>query len=398
MNAAPAMAAEAPRYRQLAGGVILAVGLGSLHAYSVLLAGLEQEVTATRADVSLAYSVAIVSLTAAVLLRPRLTAGVSAAGLAVVVGGICLLGLSIAAAATHVGMLVLGYGCLYGVANGLGYGLFLDRSAAALPRRRGLGMGLVTGAYAAGAMLFSFVLSEVARVTSARTALAVLAIAIAIFAALAALLFRDASTGREPEPDLAPVVATPSAGVQAWHWTIYFLGALGGLVSIGHAAGILRTAGASPETLALAPIIVALGNCGGSIAGGRVADLIPGGRAMAIACALTAGAVLWIAQSSSPGPALAGFFVVGFAYGGLISIIPAALAASYGPTTGGIVFGRVFTAWAAAGLCGPWAAGFIYDIDGSYRWALYLAAGCAAAATILALADAHRLAKSPDMS
>ena len=38
------------------------------------------------------------------------------------------------------------------------------------------------------------------------------------------------------------------------------------------------------------------------------------------------------------------------------------------------IYGRVFTAWGAAGLLGPWLAGVLFDLSGDYRIALLVAA------------------------
>ena len=37
------------------------------------------------------------------------------------------------------------------------------------------------------------------------------------------------------------------------------------------------------------------------------------------------------------------------------------------------VYGRVFTAWGAAGLIAPWLAGFLYDRYGGYGLAMAMA-------------------------
>ena len=68
------------------------------------------------------------------------------------------------------------------------------------------------------------------------------------------------------------------------------------------------------------------------------------------------------------------FSVVGFAYGAIIAVYPAAVTAHYGAARSARVYGRVFTAWGLAGLAGPWLAGALYDLSGTYSVALGLAA------------------------
>ncbi|MCY4310722.1 MAG: YbfB/YjiJ family MFS transporter, partial [Rhodospirillaceae bacterium] len=52
----------------------------------------------------------------------------------------------------------------------------------------------------------------------------------------------------------------------------------------------------------------------------------------------------------------------------------------YGPTHLGRIYGKMLTAWGAAGLSAPLVAGALYDWTGSYTLALLLAAGAAVVA------------------
>ncbi len=68
----------------LIAALLLTFGLGSVHAFSVLIEPLEARFGASRADVSLIYSIALISLTIAVLfghkIYHRLTPPMMAAG------------------------------------------------------------------------------------------------------------------------------------------------------------------------------------------------------------------------------------------------------------------------------------------------------------------------------
>ena len=80
-----------------------------------------------------------------------------------------------------------------------------------------------------------------------------------------------------------------------------------------------------------------------------------------------------LATTSSWSLAIALLSLAGFAYGALIAIYPFAITLQYGVDAGPAVYGRVFLAWGASGLAGPWLAGALYDAGGSYG----LAAGIA---------------------
>ena len=59
--------------------------------------------------------------------------------------------------------------------------------------------------------------------------------------------------------------------------------------------------------------------------------------------------------------AMFGLGVVGLTYGALIAAYPAVISKLFGVLRGVKIYGRVFTAWGAAGLVGPWLAGALFD-------------------------------------
>ena len=104
--------------------------------------------SASRAEVSLIYSFALVALTASVLLGHFVFGKMGAAMLSFV---ICLVGAGgayLAGIATTLPTVWIGYSLLFGAANGFGYGFALQISAQAFPKRKGVAMGVVTAFYA----------------------------------------------------------------------------------------------------------------------------------------------------------------------------------------------------------------------------------------------------------
>ena len=115
------------------GASILSAILGSVHAFSVFLVPLEVTFNVSRTCSSLTYSIALLALTLAVFLGPRIYGRWSPG---VIVTASCLLGAAGAALAALAPMFLgvwLGYGLLFGLANGLGYGFGLQLAAHANP-------------------------------------------------------------------------------------------------------------------------------------------------------------------------------------------------------------------------------------------------------------------------
>lgn len=348
-----------------AAGLLCAV-LGSIHAFSVFIAPLEAAHSASRAAVGATYGGALAALTAMVLAGPLLYARLGRACLPLS-GLVAAAGALIASGAGGMPGVWLGYSLIFGAANGLGYGYGLQIAARANPGREGAAMGAVTAAYALGAAAAPPLFARLVEGGGFAPAMQGLAAALLAAAAGAALLMRGAAVSL-PRFGPAPSAAeAPTARL----WVAYGAGVAAGLMTIGHAAEITREAGA-PTAPWAAPAAIAVANMAGSLAGGRAADRLRPSRALAAPPLLAAGALILLA--SVPALALPALALIGFAYGALIAACPAAIARTWGMAAGPAIYGRVFTAWGAAGLAAPLTAGALFDLTGGYGAALLIAA------------------------
>ncbi|MEM7241946.1 MAG: MFS transporter [Pseudomonadota bacterium] len=352
--------------------------LGSVHAFSIFLVPLETALDVSRTRVSFTYSLALVFLTATVLLGPKIYGRYAPHHLFLGVGILGGLGALIAGVSTSVFGVWLGYGLLFGVANGLGYGFGLQYAARANPMYPGVAMGIVTAAYAFGAAVAPILfvrLLDMGGFTAAMLALAVSIIAASLVAALlvkaVGCTFSDATRrARVPLPK-ALIIRL---------WFAYGMGVAAGLMAIGHAAGIASAAGVTPW---LAPAVIAVCNLCGSLIAGHQADHIAPNRVLPILAVISVSGLIMLLVL--PTATLIGLALVGFAYGGTIAAYPAIIAKRFPGDAGPRAYGRVFTAWGFAGLCAPALAGLLFDFYGRYGTALWLAAGLAVIAAILAL-------------
>ena len=349
---------------------LVAMGLGSVHAYSVLLQPLESALNADRSSISLGYSLALVCITLAVFLGPRLY---TLAGPGLTLSLACDLaafGLLLVAFYPSLWTLWLGYGLLFGLGNGLGYGYALQRAASTMPGREGLTMGLVTAAYGLGSALFALPLAAISHGDRPFLALTALAFALLGIGGAAVWLFHRAGAAPMEKTATAPTHVRP-VGL----WIAYFGIVLAGLMTIGHATGIAAAAGAG-AFLWIAPVVFALTNTTAAAFGGVLADRLPA-RTLQVAFSGAAAAALCATALFAKGAlTFVLLALIGASYGATISIFPALIAKRFG-SEGPAVYGRVFTAWGVAGLLGPWLAGAVFDVTGGYTWALALAAGLA---------------------
>jgi len=73
----------------------------------------------------------------------------------------------------------------------------------------------------------------------------------------------------------------------------------------------------------------------------------------------------------------------GFGYAAIGPVVPAMVAEVFGKLNMGAIFGAVTAGGALGGAAGPYIAGLIFDVSGSYVWAWVLGLACVAVSTYL---------------
>jgi MFS family permease len=119
---------------------------------------------------------------------------------------------------------------------------------------------------------------------------------------------------------------------------------------------------------------------------GAVADRVGARRTLIASMALQAIVVSLLGMLAGPW-ALAGLAVVfGIAYGGVFAQFPVLIREYFGATQMGAVYGAQGFMGAVGMAVGPYLAGLIHDITGTYRVPFWLSGGVAATSMFLAYA------------
>ena len=368
-----------------AAGLLMAA-LGTFHAWSVFVLPLQEELDTSRSTVSAVYAVATAVFAASMLLEPAVHRRVSAVALATSSALLAAAGLALAALpATWA--LFAGYGGLFGLANGLGYGFAVHVAATAPGQRTGSAAGAMVAAYALGGSALAPLLSVIARHAGAAAAFLGLAgLMCAVAAGQVALVGRGRAAVPRPQSGAAVGWRALRSDRVFWLlWAGFLGGSAAGLVVIGHAAAIVASLGGGAVALTLGASLAAAGNGAGRLAAGWLTDRVAVRRVLCGASALAALALLGLAAGPAAPVAVAAIALSGVAYGALAVAYPVASTRYYGAQRTAAVFARVFTAWGLAGLTAPVAAGALFDASGSYATVLLvLGAGSVAAAVVSA--------------
>jgi len=354
----------------------LSMVLGSIHAFSVFIPQWEGLSGADRGSVSLIYSIALVSLTVAVLFGHRLYQRMSPFAIFMLVGAIAAIGLVLSADRSSVITLYLTYGLIFGGANGLGYGYALQLSGQAASAHRGLVMGIVTAFYAVGATtappLIVFLINQ------GGNALALKGMSVIVFlvSAVAAVLVRWSRARYESESSSAIQALTPTlAYARTLLWFGYGSAVAAGLMVIGHAYGIATWLNLNANSAAWATTVIAFGNMLGGFSAGYYADRLSSRALLRWLPLFTSIGLVILIWPPETGwiVVFIGLALVGYCYGAIIAVYPVAVTDIFGALAAPRIYGQVFTAWGLAGLLGPWFSGWLFDLTGTYTVALLFA-------------------------
>ncbi len=356
---------------------------------------MEQDFGADRARVSAIYSLALVMLTLMVLVSPRLYRRCGAPALLTVSFVGSVLGVGVCVLASTLWEITLGYGLLFGASNGLGYGLSLAMSAAAMPRRKGMVMSVVTASYAIGAAAVAPALGAFTDTHLSSGGF----LALFTFLAMSGVVAVGLSALGQAQVSAGSTTGdTASFGRRTLTlWVAYGAAVFSGLMAIGHASGIAKAQGATTTQFATATMLIALGNALGGLGCAGLADRWPVRRLLTWFPVCSIAGLLALRFLDGVGAAMIGLAIVGFGYGATIAAYPPAIARVVGLSAYPSVYGRVFTAWGTAGLVAPWLAGWIYDSTGGYGLSLEVAIAMAVCSvvTVLWAGSALRPVASP---
>ena len=370
--------------RPVLAGVVANLAAGTLFGWSLVARPAADAVGMSARGAAAVFASAIVVFAAVLLVLGWVQRRVGPRRLLHVGAGLGGVGLLLAATAQHPLVLWIGVALLFGVANGLAYGVSVGLAARVPPSRRGTAAGLVVSAYAAGPVLLGLVAPPALDAVGWRVSLAGLAVIVAGLIAGAAWLV---PTG-PPEGDRRGRHDPVPRRVVALLWVVFAGGTAPGLLLFAHAVTVARDLQLSVRAAGLAVSALAAGNLIGRLVAGAWSDRI--GRLPAVAGALTTGAVAIVALTlSTPVPVvLAGYLGSGLAYGAVSALVPAATADQVGAAAFSTAYGVVFTGWGCAGLLAPLAGGQLLGLTERQPFLLMLAVtpliGAAVAVLLLA--------------
>ena len=371
---------------------LMGVGFATAYSFAVFFPSFESEFGASRAHVSLVFSLCaflyfLLGAPGGVLADRYGTRAVALTGTACLV-----LGLAAASQARSVEVLYLTYSIGLGI--GLGF-TYVPSVAAVQPwfeRNRVLASGIAVSGIGVGNLVGPPLAAWGIEALGWRGAYLAMAAVTAVFGGLAAFAIRNRPVGQARPADGSTL---PQAMRQANFWVLYAtlgLSGFGCFVPMVHVGRYAVDAG-HPESFAVLLVsLIGLGSLAGRFLVGSLAARLGRMRSLAfLYFAMAAMLLLWWTTSNA---LLLAVMAVGFgmSYGGFVATFPSVVMDLFGARSVAGIIGVLYTAAGIGTLFGPPVTGAAYDATGSYSVPIL---GAAVLALVAALMTAVLLRPAP---
>lgn len=393
--ATPALPVRAERlWAALLAATLMNLPLGSVYSFSVLLRPIEQELSIPRSALSLVFGLCTVGFTvgsvgAAFLYR------VAPAPILVLASALAAAaGIAMAATASGLTQLLLGYGIVFGTGGGVAYILLQQGVNMLVRRRQGLVNGYIVSLYPLGAMIATPVFHACNEAFGWRTTLWGLAAVLVACGMAASLLARHGGArlvapagSTTTGPAIGPAILGPTFFKLS---TTFFLAAAAGLMVLSQAREIVAAYGGAAAIAVAATTGITGAIAAARISGGWLVDRFAVPHVMCAAHALALCGGLLLTLLPSPVTAVLGLGMVGLGYGFVSGATAGGIGLYWRPADYGRVAGRTYVAWCLAAVSLPVLAGYLFDITREYGTAVLIAAGANVAGMAMALTMPRR--------
>jgi OFA family oxalate/formate antiporter-like MFS transporter len=380
------------RWAVAAAGVLMQVALGGIYAWSVFRNPLMAAFHWSIADVTLAFTLALLSIGFAAYVGGVWTARSGPRAVAITSGVLYGLGHIVASFADH-GILFLyfGYGVMAGIGIGFGYIVPVATLVKWFPDRRGLVLGATSGGFGVGALMTSPAAAKLISTVGVLPTFRILGVAYAVATVGAGVFMRlppgqlaaSAPAGTASRPSSPPRGVerrrtpriqrhyTLGGALRTWQWYalwgLLFLNVTSGISLLSQAAPMAQeVTGASTMVAAGLVGMLAVTNTIGRFAWGSLSDVLGRRWVFFIMFLLQALTLFVLPSVTSFGVFTTLCCLVLFCFGGGFGTMPAFVADYFGSKHVGSIYGLLLTAWGFAGWLGPMVVASMRQSTGRY--------------------------------
>jgi MFS transporter, OFA family, oxalate/formate antiporter len=354
---------------------IIMLCLGSLYAWSIIAAELIEHYGFTGAQSQIIFGLIIGVFPVTMIFVGQLGKKIKHRYFGYISGLLFFIGYLLASQSQGNFILILtGVGVLAGIATGFGYWVSLTSPVQWFPEKKGLITGIAAAGFGLGAVFMSkisgvilnmgFDVLQLLKIVGITYGLIVITLSNFIYQA-----HNRAIINQEP------VKVSDFIGTKTFKRLFIgiFLGTFAGLLIIGSLRIIGGQYDIAKNILVLGVSLFAISNFMGRLTWGTLSDYL--GASLTIFLALLVQSISILSLNVYPlteTSYLILSFIIGFGFGGNFVLFARETAQEFGVKNLGIIYPYVFIGYAIAGIAGPFSGGFLYDISGSYFYAIVL--------------------------
>lgn len=272
-------------------------------------------------------------------------------------------------------LILLGVGVLAGIATGFGYWVSLTSPVQWFHEKK----GLITGIAAAGFGLGAVFMSEISMIIlnkgyNVLQLLKIIGISYGLIIIILSNFIYQIPCNTVYKEENVKVSQIINSGIFRKLFFGIFLGTFAGLLIIGSLRIIGGQYDIANHILVLGVALFAFANFSGRLIWGFFSDHLGASLSIFLALLFQSIAILLlniITLSDISYLILA--LLTGFGFGGNFVLFAKETAQVYGVKNLGIIYPYVFIGYAIAGIAGPISGGFLYDLSGSFFFAIILA-------------------------
>jgi len=372
---------------------------GIFFSYSAFIEPLEAQLHTTRAGISAAYTIYMVTYSLCAIPMGILSDKYGPRKILWLAAFLIGCGITLCSFVTSIWQLYL----LFGVVAGMGHGAIFVVPTSTISRwfmeRRGLAMGIAVCGLGFALMVVPPITAEVIITQGWQTAFIILGVTFFVINIIVGIFIR----GRPEDKGLRPLGEEPSTSTYSpvstkdfsvaetlktkAFWLVYFVSVFcfgAEQMVLVHIVPYSGAIGISLTEAALGISVLGVGTIIGRICIGVLSDRIGRVPSLVISCCFEVAGIFCLLAVNSPATLYLTMLLLGCGYGGWAVLSTVMLGDFFGLKNLGTIMGIWFTCAGLAGILGPLMGGRVFDITKSYFLAIIISGIVCVAATILA--------------
>jgi MFS family permease len=368
--------------------LMIFVTYGLIYSYSVFFKPLADYFQWDRASVSLIYSLAVIIRGASAIGTGWLADKYGARKMMVFCGLMMGAGYILSSQVSTMWHFFLAYAVVEAIGVSGIFGIGSAIASRWFTKNRGLALGIVASGSGLGTLILVPGIERLVSATDWSQAFLICGIAAGVLMVSGALFLREPPrdapetepTGKPAEVKLRVALKDARLWLAIFCFLLFFFGTQMILV---HLVNYATDVGIEPLVAATFVSVIGAVSIIGRLSTGVIAEKIGLYRSLVLICVCLALSFILLLFTRSVWVFYIFAVIFGLAYGGEVTQIPLVIARFFGTNIMATLMGVMLFVTGLGGALGPWLAGKIFDVTGSYNWAFIIGAMASALGIVM---------------